>query len=192
MQKIFSIIISIVLLFTAAQAFAKDGRIDKWKNYTKNVDGEYTPYKLYFQDYFERLEKEFQPQTIFPKKVHTSTNIEFRLHKDGSISDFKITDSSMDDHELFSYRHHPLTKYRTKKYEHLMDDYVLNIFNKVERKPFPENMQYYEYLLIDFKMGYLILEEDMMTDLCGIERENYVTKKITSPEFCIYIWKDSR
>ena len=103
MKKVLLLFIALILC-AAPAVLAEKMPVDTSKFISGGREA-YTPYLQYFSEYTERLSKAFQPKGKFPWRTFIFTTVRYLIHKDGRISDLKITDSCTEEYMYYtSYR----------------------------------------------------------------------------------------
>ena len=151
----------------------------------------YVPYRQYFAEYTERLSQAFEPKGKFPWRTFIFTDLRYLIHKDGSISDLEIIDSSTESYEDYISKYNPIGRYRAKKASPKLDKYVTEIIKNNPPKPFLDGMDY-EVIRIYIQSGYYKKPKEIsyMINTAGCEDPS---KNIfVYPTFTIYLIHDSR
>ena len=151
----------------------------------------YVPYRQYFAEYTDRLSQAFEPQGKFPWRTFIFTDLRYLIHKDGSISDLEIIDSSTESYEDYISKYNPIGRYRAKKASPKLDKYITEIIKNNPPKPFLDGMDY-EVIRIYIQSGYYKKADKISYMINGADFYNASTKKYYPPEFTIYLIHDSR
>ena len=191
MEKIKNILLIVLILLCAAPAaLAEKLPVDTSKFISGGRDA-YTPYLQYFSEYTERLSNAFQPKGKFPWRGFLFTRLDFLVHKNGTMSDLKILDSSTEEYMYYTSKFNPIGRYRTKKASPKMDKYVTEIIKNNPPKPFLEGMDC-ETIRVEVQTGYFKRSDKIsyMVNTAGCyvpSNDTYVL-----PKFTIYLCHDSR
>ena len=151
----------------------------------------YVPYRQYFAEYTERLSQAFEPKGKFPWRTFIFTHLRYLIHKDGSISNLEIIDSSTESYEYYISKYNPIGRYRAKKASPKLDKYVTEIIKNNPPKPFLDGMDY-EVIRIYIQSGYYKKADKISYMINGADFYNKSKKKYYPPEFTIYLIHDSR
>ncbi len=151
----------------------------------------YVSYRQYFAEYTDRLSQAFEPQGKFPWRTFIFTDLRYLIHKDGSISNLEIIDSSTESYEDYISKYNPIGRYRAKKASPKLDKYVTEIIKNNPPKPFLDGMDY-EVIQINIQSGYFKKPKEISYDINGADFYNKSKKKYYPPEFTIYLIHDSR
>ena len=191
MEKIKNILlIVLILLCTAPMALAEKLPRNIIKFEYGGPDT-YVPYRQYFSEYTERLSKAFQPKGKFPWRGFLFTTVRYLIHKDGRISDLKITDSCTEEYMYYTSKFNPIGRYRTKNAAPKMDKYAMEVVQNNPPKPFLEGIDY-DVIQIEVQFCYYPRKKEIYYDINGADFYNTTTKKYYPPEFTIYLCHDSR
>ena len=189
MKKVLLLFIALILC-AAPAALAEKLRVDTSKFISGGRDA-YTPYLQYFSEYTERLSSAFQPKGKFPWRTFIFTTVQYLIHKDGSLSNFEIIDSSTENYEYYISKYNPIGRYRARKASPKMDKYVTEIIKNNPPKPFLEGMDC-ETIRVEVQTGYFKRSDEVsyMVNTAGC----YVPSNNTYvlPKFTIYLCHDSR
>lgn len=189
MKKVLLLFIALILC-AAPMALAEKMPVDTSKFISGGRDA-YTPYLQYFSEYTERLSSAFQPKGKFPWRTFIFTTVQYLIHKDGSLSNFEIIDSSTENYEYYISKYNPIGRYRARKASPKMDKYVTEIIKNNPPKPFLEGMDC-ETIRVEVQTGYFKRSDEVsyMVNTAGC----YVPSNNTYvlPKFTIYLCHDSR
>ena len=191
MEKIKNILLIVLILLCAAPAaLAEKLPVDTSKFISGGRDA-YTPYLQYFSEYTERLSNAFQPKGKFPWRTFIFTDVRYLIHKDGSISNLEIIDSSTENYEYYISKYNPIGRYRARKASPKMDKYVTEIIKNNPPKPFLEGMDC-KTIRVEVQTGYYKRSDEISYRInaagCYVPSNNtYVL-----PKFTIYLCHDSR
>ena len=189
MKKVLLLFIALILC-AVPMALAEKMPVDTSKFISGGRDA-YTPYLQYFSEYTERLSSAFQPKGKFPWRTFIFTTVQYLIHKDGSLSNFEIIDSSTENYEYYISKYNPIGRYRAKKASPKMDKYVTEIIKNNPPKPFLEGMDC-ETIRVEVQTGYFKRSDEVsyMVNTAGC----YVPSNNTYvlPKFTIYLCHDSR
>ena len=151
----------------------------------------YVSYRQYFAEYTDRLSQAFEPQGKFPWRTFIFTDLRYLIHKDGSISNLEIIDSSTESYEDYISKYNPIGRYRAKKASPKLDKYVTEIIKNNPPKPFLDGMDY-DVIQINIQSGYYKKADKISYMINGADFYNKSKKKYYPPEFTIYLIHDSR
>ena len=189
MKKVLLLFIALILC-AAPMALAEKMPVDTSKFISGGREA-YTPYLQYFSEYTERLSSAFQPKGKFPWRTFIFTTVQYLIHKDGSLSNFEIIDSSTENYEYYISKYNPIGRYRARKASPKMDKYVTEIIKNNPPKPFLEGMDC-ETIRVEVQTGYFKRSDEVsyMVNTAGC----YVPSNNTYvlPKFTIYLCHDSR
>ena len=189
MKKVLLLFIALILC-AVPMALAEKMLVDTSKFISGGRDA-YTPYLQYFSEYTERLSSAFQPKGKFPWRTFIFTTVQYLIHKDGSLSNFEIIDSSTENYEYYISKYNPIGRYRARKASPKMDKYVTEIIKNNPPKPFLEGMDC-ETIRVEVQTGYFKRSDEVsyMVNTAGC----YVPSNNTYvlPKFTIYLCHDSR
>ena len=191
MEKIKNILLIVLILLCAAPAaLAEKLPVDLDKFEYGGADT-YVPYRQYFAEYTERLSNAFQPKGKFPWRTFIFTDVRYLIHKDGSISNLEIIDSSTENYEYYISKYNPIGRYRARKASPKMDKYVTEIIKNNPPKPFLDGMDY-DVIQIEIQSGYYKKSKKIYYHYNWAGVYNAVKKKNYPPLFTIYLIHDSR
>ena len=189
MKKVLLLFIALILC-AAPMALAEKMPVDTSKFISGGREA-YTPYLQYFSEYTERLSSAFQPKGKFPWRTFIFTTVQYLIHKDGSLSNFEIIDSSTENYEYYISKYNPIGRYRAKKASPKLDKYVTEIIKNNPPKPFLDGMDC-ETIRVEVQTGYFKRSDEVsyMVNTAGC----YVPSNNTYvlPKFTIYLCHDSR
>ena len=189
MKKVLLLFIALILC-AAPMALAEKMPVDTSKFISGGREA-YTPYLQYFSEYTERLSSAFQPKGKFPWRTFIFTTVQYLIHKDGSLSNFEIIDSSTENYEYYISKYNPIGRYRARKASPKMDKYVTEIIKNNPPKPFLDGMDC-ETIRVEVQTGYFKRSDEVsyMVNTAGC----YVPSNNTYvlPKFTIYLCHDSR
>ena len=151
----------------------------------------YVPYRQYFAEYTDRLSQAFEPKGKFPWRTFVFTTVNYSIHKNGSISDLKITDSSTESYEDYISKYNPIGRYRAKKASPKLDKYAMEVIMNNPPKPFLDGMDY-DVIQIEVQTGYLKKSKKIYYHYNWAGVYNASKKKNYPPLFTIYLIHDSR
>ena len=184
------ILLTVLLLISNGASYAEKlpRSIDKFQYGGPET---YVPYRQYFAEYTDRLSQAFEPKGKFPWRTFIFTDLRYLIHKDGSISDLEIIDSSTESYEDYISKYNPIGRYRAKKASPKLDKYITEIIKNNPPKPFLDGMDY-EVIQINIQSGYFKKPKEISYDINGADFYNKSKKKYYPPEFTIYLIHDSR
>ncbi len=184
------LILTGILLFTSCTSYAEKLPEDLDK-FDFGGPETYVPYRQYFAEYTDRLSQAFEPKGKFPWRTFIFTDLRYLIHKDGSISNLEIIDSSTKSYEDYISKYNPIGRYRAKKASPKLDKYVTEIIKNNPPKPFLDGMDY-EVIQINIQSGYYKKADKISYMINGADFYNKSKKKYYPPEFTIYLIHDSR
>ena len=184
------LILTGILLFTSCTSYAEKLPEDLDK-FDFGGPETYVPYRQYFAEYTDRLSQAFEPKGKFPWRTFIFTDLRYLIHKDGSISNLEIIDSSIKSYEDYISKYNPIGRYRAKKASPKLDKYVTEIIKNNPPKPFLDGMDY-EVIQINIQSGYYKKADKISYMINGADFYNKSKKKYYPPEFTIYLIHDSR
>lgn len=109
--------------------------------YYKNKK-DYPEYEAYMQEYYDTLNKAFQPEKYFTRLTDLQNVHTYQITKDGKITDFSVYEGACENPEYVSWILHPLYKYLMIKNCQRYDEYVKGIIYNNPPKPFPKEVEY--------------------------------------------------
>ena len=151
----------------------------------------YVPYRQYFAEYTDRLSQAFEPQGKFPWRTFIFTHLRYLIHKDGSISNLEIIDSSTESYEYYISKYNPIGRYRVRKASPKLDKYAMEVIMNNPPKPFLDGMDY-DVIQIEVQAGYLKKSKKIYYHYNWAGVYNASKKKNYPPLFTIYLIHDSR
>lgn len=184
------LILTGILLFTSCTSYAEKLPEDLDK-FDFGGPETYVPYRQYFAEYTDRLSQAFEPQGKFPWRTFIFTHLRYLIHKDGSISNLEIIDSSTESYEYYISKLNPIGRYRAKKASPKLDKYAMEVVQNNPPKPFLEGIDY-DVIQIEVQFCYYPRKKEIYYDINGADFYNTTTKKYYPPEFTIYLCHDSR
>ena len=184
------LILTGILLFTSCTSYAEKLPEDLDK-FDFGGPETYVPYRQYFAEYTDRLSQAFEPKGKFPWRTFIFTDLRYLIHKDGSISNLEIIDSSTKSYEDYISKYNPIGRYRAKKASPKLDKYITEIIKNNPPKPFLDGMDY-EVIQINIQSGYYKKADKISYMINGADFYNKSKKKYYPPEFTIYLIHDSR
>ncbi len=184
------LILTGILLFTSCTSYAEKLPEDLDK-FDFGGPETYVPYRQYFAEYTDRLSQAFEPQGKFPWRTFIFTHLRYLIHKDGSISNLEIIDSSTESYEYYISKLNPIGRYRAKKASPKLDKYVTEIIKNNPPKPFLDGMDY-DVIQVEVQTGYLKKSKKIYYHYNWAGVYNASKKKYYPPEFTIYLIHDSR
>ncbi len=113
----------------------------------------YNAKEQYTKDILTQLAELYTPEKYFPQKeMDLRVRVTFLVLPDGSITDI----STYYDYEDLSHSLlNPIHNIRLKKLLIKHEQYVLDIFSNFKAKPFPEKLENWPYLELQFTFTYL-------------------------------------
>lgn len=151
----------------------------------------YVPYRQYFAEYTDRLSQAFQPQGKFPWRTFIFTDLQYLIHKDGTISNLEIIYSSTESYEDYISKYNPIGRYRAKKASPKLDKYITEIIKNNPPKPFLDGMDY-DVIRINIQSGYYKKADKISYIINTAGREDPSKNIFVYPTFTIYLIHDSR
>ena len=184
------LILTGILLFTSCTSYAEKLPEDLDK-FDFGGPETYVPYRQYFAEYTDRLSQAFEPQGKFPWRTFIFTHLRYLIHKNGSISNLEIIDSSTESYEYYISKLNPIGRYRTKKASPKLDKYAMEVIMNNPPKPFLEGMDY-DVIQVEVQTGYLKKSKKIYYHYNWAGVYNASKKKNYPPLFTIYLIHDSR
>ncbi len=151
----------------------------------------YVPYRQYFAEYTDRLSQAFEPKGKFPWRTFVFTTVNYSIHKNGSISDLKITDSSTESYEDYISKYNPIGRYRAKKASPKLDKYAMEVIMNNPPKPFLDGMDY-ESIRVEVQMCFYPRKRETYYMINAGGTEDRLKNIFVLPKFTIYLCRDSR
>ena len=151
----------------------------------------YVPYRQYFAEYTDRLSQAFEPKGKFPWRTFIFTDLRYLIHKDGSISDLEIIDSSTESYEDYISKYNPIGRYRAKKASPKLDKYAMEVIMNNPPKPFLDGMDY-ESIRVEVQMCFYPRKRETYYMINAGGTEDRLKNIFVLPQFTIYLCRDSR
>ena len=184
------LILTGILLFTSCTSYAEKLPRNLVEFFSGGPET-YVPYRQYFAEYTDRLSQAFQPQGKFPWRTFIFTDLQYLIHKDGTISNLEIIYSSTESYEDYISKYNPIGRYRAKKASPKLDKYITEIIKNNPPKPFLDGMDY-DVIQVEVQTGYLKKSKKIYYHYNWAGVYNASKKKNYPPLFTIYLIHDSR